>query len=41
LSAAGVPDVFVSQMMGHAGDLLETYSKAIEKFRRDAIQWLR
>jgi len=38
LSAAGVPDVFVSQMMGHAGGLLQTYSKAILDFRRDAIR---
>jgi integrase len=40
LSAAGVPDVFVSQMMGHAGGLLQTYSKAIVEYRRDAIHKL-
>jgi integrase len=40
LSAAGVPDVFVSQMMGHAGGLLQTYSKAIVEYRRDAIRKL-
>ena len=40
LSAAGVPDVFVSQMMGHAGGLLQTYSKAIAAYRRDAIRKL-
>jgi len=38
LSAAGVPDVFVSQMMGHAGGLLHTYAKAIMDYRRDAIR---
>jgi len=37
-AAAGVPDVFVSQMMGHAGGLLQTYSRAILDFRRDAIR---
>jgi integrase len=40
LSAAGVPDVFVSQMMGHAGSLLGTYSKAIMDYRVDAIHKL-
>ena len=40
LSAAGVPDVFVSQMMGHAGGLLQTYSKAITEYRREAIRKL-
>ena len=40
LSAAGVPDVFVSQMMGHAGGLLQTYAKAIAEYRRDAIRKL-
>jgi integrase len=40
LSAAGVPDVFVSQMMGHAGGLLQTYSKAIIQYRHDAIRKL-
>jgi integrase len=40
LSAAGVPDVFVSQMMGHAGGLLQTYAKAIDEYRREAIHKL-
>jgi integrase len=40
LSAAGVPDVFVSQLMGHAGSLLGTYSKAIMDYRIDAIRKL-
>jgi len=40
LSAAGVPDVFVSQLMGHAGSLLGTYSKAIMDYRVDAIRKL-
>ena len=40
LSAAGIPDVFVSQMMGHAGGLLQTYSKAITDYKRDAIHKL-
>jgi integrase len=40
LSAAGVPDVFVSQMMGHAGGLLQTYAKAIREYRQDAIRKL-
>ncbi len=42
LAAAGVPDVFVSQLMGHAGGLLQTYAKAITEYRRDAIRnWKR
>jgi integrase len=40
LSAAGVPDVFVSQLMGHAGGLLQTYAKAITEYRRDAVKKL-
>ena len=40
LSAAGVPDVFVSQMMGHAEGLLQTYSKAVVEYRRQAIEKL-
>jgi DNA invertase Pin-like site-specific DNA recombinase/site-specific recombinase XerD len=40
LSAAGVPDVFVSQLMGHAGSLLGTYSKATLDYRIDAIRKL-
>jgi hypothetical protein len=37
---AGVPDVFITQMMGHAGGLLQTYAKAITEYRRDAIRKL-
>jgi integrase len=40
LSAAGVPDVFVSQMLGHAGGLLQKYSKAVDEYQRDAIRKL-
>jgi integrase len=40
LSAAGVPDSFVSQMLGHSGGLLQTYSKAVDEYRRDAIRKL-
>jgi integrase len=40
LSASGVPDVFVSQLMGHAGSLLGTYSKATLNYRIDAIRKL-
>ena len=40
LSAAGVPDGFVSQLLGHAGGLLQTYSKAVDEYRRDAIRKL-
>jgi integrase len=40
LAAAGVPDIFISQMMGHAGGLLQTYAKAIMEYRRDAIRKL-
>jgi hypothetical protein len=41
LGAAGVPDVFITQMLGHAGGLLETYSKAIPEYQRDAIRKLK
>ncbi len=40
LSDAGVPDGFVSQMLGHEGGLLTIYSKAVDEFRRDAIRKL-
>jgi integrase len=40
LAAAGVPDIFISQMMGHAGGLLQTYAKAIMEYRRDSIRKL-
>jgi integrase len=38
LSAAGVSDLFVAQMMGHSSpSILQTYAKAIDEYRRDAI----
>jgi integrase len=38
LSAAGVPDLFVAQMIGHSSpSILKRYSKAIDEYRRDAI----
>jgi integrase len=40
LGAAGVPDVFITQMLGHAGGLLQTYAKAIPEYQRDAIRKL-
>jgi integrase len=41
LSAAGVPDLFVAQMIGHSSpSILRTYSKAIDEYRRDAIRKL-
>jgi integrase len=40
MAAAGVPDVFITQMMGQAGGLLQTYAKAITEYRRDAIRKL-
>jgi integrase len=41
LSAAGVPDLFVAQMIGHASPgILQRYSKAIDEYRRDAIRKL-
>ncbi len=41
LSAAGVPDVFVAQMLGHSTPtILPTYAKAIDESRRDAIRHL-
>jgi integrase len=39
LSAAGTPDIFVAQMMGHSGtSILHTYAKAIDDSRREAIK---
>lgn len=32
----GVPQVFVEQLMGHAGGLAQTYAK-VDEFGRDAI----
>jgi integrase len=41
LSAAGVPDVFVAQLMGHSTpSILHTYAKIIDEYRRDAIRRL-
>ncbi len=40
MNAAGVPEVFVEQFLGHAGGLSQTYAKAIEDFRRQAIKKL-
>ena len=41
LSAAGVSDLFVAQMIGHSSPgILQRYSKAIDEYRRDAIRKL-
>jgi integrase len=40
LNAAGVPQVFIDQLMGHSGGLAQTYSKASDEFRRAAIDKL-
>jgi integrase len=40
LNAAGVPQVFIDQLMGHSGGLAQTYSKASEEYRRAAIDKL-
>lgn len=41
LSAVGVPDTFVAQMLGHSStNILPSYAKAIDEFRRDAIRKL-
>ena len=41
LSAAGVPDLFVAQMIGHSSpSILQRYSKAIDEYRRDAVRKL-
>jgi integrase len=41
LSAAGVSDLFVGQMIGHSSrGILQRYSKAIDEYRRDAIRKL-
>jgi integrase len=41
LSAAGVSDLFVAQMIGHSTPgILQKYSKAIDEYRRDAIRKL-
>jgi integrase len=39
LSAAGVPDLFVAQMIGHSTPgILQKYSKATDEYQRDAIR---
>ncbi len=42
LSAAGAPDNFVAQMLGHSASssILQTYAKAVDEYRRDAIRRL-
>ena len=41
LSAAGVSDLFVAQMIGHSTtSILQKYSKAIEEYKRDAVRKL-
>jgi integrase len=41
LSAAGEPDLFVAQMMGHSSaSILPTYAKVIDEYRREAIKKL-
>jgi integrase len=40
MNAAGVPEVFVEQLLGHTGGLTQVYAKAIDEFRRDAIKKL-
>jgi integrase len=40
LNAAGVPQVFVNQLMGHAGGLAQTYAKANDELLRAAIEKL-
>jgi len=40
MNAAGVPEVFVAQLLGHIGGLTQVYAKAIDEFRRDAIKKL-
>ena len=41
LSAAGVSDLFVAQLIGHSTPgILQKYSKAIDQYRRDAVRKL-
>jgi len=41
LSAAGVSDLFVAQMIGHnSPGILQKYSKAIDEYHRDAVRKL-
>ena len=41
LSAVGVPDTFVAQMLGHSTtSILPSYAKAIDEYRRDVVRKL-
>jgi integrase len=41
LSAAGVSDLFVAQMIGHSSPgIVQRYAKAIDEYRRDAVRKL-
>jgi integrase len=41
LSAVGDSDLFVAQMIGHSSpSILQTYAKAIDEYRRDAVRKL-
>jgi integrase len=41
MSAAGVPDLFVGQIIGHkTPGILQKYSRAIDEYRRDAVRKL-
>jgi integrase len=40
LNAAGVPQVFIDQLMGHSGGLAQAYAKASDEYRRAAIDKL-
>ena len=40
LNVVGIEQVIVDQLLGHSGGLAQTYTKAIEEIRRDAIATL-
>jgi integrase len=41
LTQAGASPIFVAQIIGHSGtNILSTYARAIDEFRRDAIHKL-
>ena len=41
LSAAGVSDLFVAQMIGHSSpSILQKYARAIDEYQREAIRKL-
>jgi integrase len=41
ITQAGVPSIFIAQIMGHSGtNILQTYAKAIDEYRRSAISKL-